>query len=950
MRGFARSAAALAVAAVLLSFNLMAQTTDTATIRGQVRDQNGAVIADGEVSLTNDLTGIRRDTRTDADGNYTFAGLPLTGLYTLAISKSGFVSSSQKNIELRAGEAATINVALSPAGASSEITIYGTVEGVRSDSPQTGTRFDLQKIDETPIFGRKLTNLPLLNSAVKPARSQGDLFLNNTLFVINGGGRRQPTFKIDGSSGDDAWGRQTIFTNIPFSALQEFTVLPNSFSAEYGRTTGGAINVVTKSGTNSFHGDLLYLWRPGGIQANAPLARVRTEDELNQVSGVVSGPVVKDRTHFLVAMEYNRQDRDAVISSQLAPGIFTGRFRQPLFLARVDHQINENNLLTARFNFDRFSDTNPADAVSNNTLPSAGRVFRRRTYTAQLSETATISRWAINEAHLQYQLGDPITQFEPITPSTQFVRPGVSTEGESRAGTLTNHQYQFNDTLSLIKGRHNLRVGADVIHSSSGGDGQEFGAGFVLGQFTFKVNAGCDAAGQNCKPTSTLTLGDVQSFTQSFGSQAYHVDEWLWAVFAQDNFKVRHDLTLNLGLRYERQTLTDDDDNWSPRVGFAYNVLGDSRTVLRGSYGIYYSEIPANTAAGFNINGPTGIFTYTVSPGGLGFPTSFAAIPAFPSGAVLPARDITIAPGRRDFYSQFFDISKLTRYQDRLLNPYTQLTTFGVERELGAKWILSADYVHQRTIKINRQIDLNAPSLFVRTSTTSARTTAAADLTRPIRPVPNGFRAINSIINEGWANYDALQVNLNKRFGNNFSVLASYTYSHTINNIEADAPGGGPNDVNQLGAFEKGDSLLDQRHRAVISGWYALPFHFTVGGVASLASGVPYNITVGQDLNGDRSNTDRPFINGSVFGRNAGRGSAIYNVSAFVEREFVFSERLRASVRAESFNLFNHSNYYGRNGTFGAGVTPLATLGLPLPGIANVDPAREFQFQFRLRF
>src|SRR5262249_55766337 len=220
--------------------------------------------------------------------------LPLTGQYRLEATSPGFAAESREGLELRAGEAATLNVTLAPKGTDSSVTIYGTVEGVRSDSPQLETRLDLQKIDETPIFGRKLSNLPLLNSAVKPARNQGDLFLNNTLFVINGGGRRQPTFTIDGSSGDDSWGRQTIFTNIPFSALQEFTVLPNSFSAEYGRTTGGAINIVTKSGTNSFHGDLLYLWRPGGIQARAPLARTgqSTQDELQQVSGIVSGPLI----------------------------------------------------------------------------------------------------------------------------------------------------------------------------------------------------------------------------------------------------------------------------------------------------------------------------------------------------------------------------------------------------------------------------------------------------------------------------------------------------------------------------------------------------------------------------------------------------------------------------------------------------------------------------------
>src|SRR5205085_4685396 len=291
-----RGIAALAMMLLLGVSALMAQTLDTAAVRGQVTDPQGAAINDAAVTLANQLTGLKREARTDSDGRYHFAGLPLTGRYTLTVTSQGFRTVERKDLDLRADEAATINVALD---VSSEINnyieIYGTTEGVRSDSPQTGTRLDLQKIDETPVFGRKLTNLPLLNSAVKPTRGQGDLFINNTLFVINGGGRRQPTFKIDGSTGDDAWGRQTIFTNIPFSALQEFTVLPNSFSAEYGRTTGGAINVVTKSGTNDFHGDLLYLWRPGGLQANAPLARQRTEDKLNQLSGVISGPIIRDR-------------------------------------------------------------------------------------------------------------------------------------------------------------------------------------------------------------------------------------------------------------------------------------------------------------------------------------------------------------------------------------------------------------------------------------------------------------------------------------------------------------------------------------------------------------------------------------------------------------------------------------------------------------------------------
>src|SRR5262249_7300914 len=150
--------------------------------------------------------------------------------------------------------------------------------------------------------------------------------LNNFLFIINGAGRRQTSFIIDGGTGDDSWGRQTIFTNIPLSALQEFTVLTDSLSAEYGRSAGGSINIVTKSGTNDFHGEFLGLWRPPNLQARptASTLNQRTPDQLGQVSGVFSGPIVENRTHFLVSAEYNNQKRDSVITSRLAPGVFRG--------------------------------------------------------------------------------------------------------------------------------------------------------------------------------------------------------------------------------------------------------------------------------------------------------------------------------------------------------------------------------------------------------------------------------------------------------------------------------------------------------------------------------------------------------------------------------------------------------------------------------------------------
>ncbi len=499
-----------------------------------------------------------------------------------------------------------------------------------------------------------------------------------------------------------------------------------------------------------------------------------------------------------------------------------------------------------------------------------------------------------------------------------------------------------------------IKLGGDVEYSSSGGTGQEFGTGFVLGQFTFSTASTIVLNGQTVAnpainpliPTSALPLAAAVRFTQSFGNANYNVKQYNWSLFAQDDWHVTRDLTLNLGLRYERQTFTDDTNNFAPRLGFAYNVLGDNKTVVRGSYGIYYSQLRANLGAQFNLGGPTGVFTFTATPGQFGFPTSLAALPNFPAGATLPARDIVIRPGRAAYYSQFFDVSKLRGYPDKLLNPFTQQGTFGVERDLGGNYFLKVDYVRAHTQDIDRALDLNAPNTFIPSGTTAAtlnRSATAANATRPILPVNNGYRRIQVVVNEGVSDYNGLQINLEKRFSRRLSFLASYTLSKTTNTVEPDAGNGDPQDVTRLGEFERGLSLLDQRHRFVLSGYYQLPYGFSIGGVQTAASGRPYAITAGTDVNGDGSTADRPFDSstGTFLPRNSGKGTPTYSTDVFGQKSFSFGEKFRLELRAEVFNVFNHRNIYGRNGTYGNN---------GLGGIANTEPSREFQFQARFRF
>jgi hypothetical protein len=929
---------------LLLPALALSQSRFSAAISGRVLDASGAPVPGATVELDNRDLGLHRKTTTTPDGNFVFAGLPVTGRYRVSVQQPGLQPFEQAGLELRAGETAVLEVRLSLAPLHSTVTVYGTTTGVEADTPRLETPLGASDLDRLPVSGRKLSSVTLLDASVHPARGTGDIFLNQTLFSINGGSRRGTTYALDEGTGDDSWGRQTLFTAVPMAAVQEFTVLTNAFSAEYGWTMGGAVNIVTRSGTNTFHGELIGLARPKALEAAPPLATTHLGDRLAQVSGAIGGPLWRDHTYFMVSGEYDRGRRDSLITSPLAPGIYTGEARQALFLARLDHQLAPDHRLSLRLNFDRLSDTNPADAVGGLNLPSTARVFRRRTYAAQLAETATLGPRAVNQFHLQWQLGSPITQFDPVSPSPQFVFPGVATVGESRAADLLNHQYEVGDTWSWSDGRHTLRIGADLVYSSSGGFGREFGGGFVLGQFRVKPGI--------VKPVAQLTVNDIASFTQSFGNAAYNVTEALIGLFVQHDWQLLPSLALNAGLRYDRETFTDAAKNFSPRLGLVWRLPARQPTVVRASYGIFYNDVPANLAADYSIFGPAGIFSFTAQPGQPGFPPTLQPWPAVPAGVQLPARNITVRVGQASYLSQFFDVSRLRFYPDALLNPYTQQWTFGLERELGGGWRVSLDYLGQHSLRLLRPVDLNAPAPFVRTQPGQVRSAAVADLTRPILPVPGGYRVIDAMVNQAVAYYDGLEIRAIRRFGSHWGVLTSYTWSHNISTADPDVPGQDPNDSNFLGKAEKGPSVLDQRHRAVLTAWREWPWQLTTGTVVSLASGRPFNITTGTDNNGDGIASDRPVINGHLVGRNAGRGSPLYDVALFVEKRLALTERLGLRLRGEGYNLFNHDNIVGRNGVYGndPGGAPLPSFGQPLPGINNTEPARQFQFQLRLDF
>jgi outer membrane receptor protein involved in Fe transport len=1000
------------LATLSMVFAAVAQTLDRSTLVVTVVDQNDAVVSGANIAVVNMATGATREAVSGDEGIANVAALPLTGDYKVSVTKAGFAANEVAGLRLRAGEIATVKVRLQVSGGNSEVTVFGTAEGVRAD-PVIGKRFDKSEIDETPILGRKITSVPLLNSAFRQGKGTGDLFVNQTYFITGVGSRRAVTFALDGASNDEGWGRQTALTTVPISAVQEVNILTNAFSAEYGWTSGPAFNIVTKSGTNQFHGEGLVLFRPGGWQAESfstkrfcpesvptcttpstlqSVSPVDIPDKLTQFSGAVGGPIVRDRTFFFIAADRTHQNRTTFLSPSLPAFLlpadghldYTGHYRQTLINGRLDHRLADNQNLMFRINYDQMFDDNPQDAVGGVNAPSVARRYSRRGLTTQVNHAWVLSSNLVNDFRFAYLRGDPVTKWEAETLSTIYTRPAGNgavpfTSGQSRLSDLWGRQVQFADTLSLTAGEHNLRFGGSVGRHRSGGQGNEPGQ-LTLGTFTFSTTN----ATRNQLPLGQLTLADVQSYSQpvSFGIDRYAITQWLVTGFIQDDWKVRSNLTINLGLRYDRQTLTDAKSNFAPRVGFGWNPGGDARTAIRGGYGMYYTQVRTNFVAGYLLNGLDGIATYNANPGQIGFPTCLTGSclpvnldPRTIPASQIPARDITIRAGLRNFYRQQFarynlNFDLLPNYSDKLVNPRSQVLTFGVEREVFKGFFAGADYVRQHVANLERTVDLNAPAAFDRTAVgqcraancNNAQSATLANATRPILPVAGGVRQVNTIMNLGEADYNGLQTQFSYRGHRRLFASLSYTLSKATNTTEPDGNGIGPSDANitRLGEEERGPSVVDQRHRAVIAVNYRFPFGFTAGTLMQFATARPFNATTGVDNNGDGVQNDRPVIDGRVISKSAFRGAGTQDVSIFVENRIRLNERAAVILRLEGFNVFNHANMLARGVTvFGNTATanpdfgrfvPVTTESVALPAFANIDPPRMFQLQARFVF
>lgn len=922
------------LALLLVPASLSAQTGATAGVRGTVSAQSGGGrISGARVVVRNVALGVERMTVADGGGGFAVNALPPGDGYVVEASAEGFGVSERRELKLVAGGWLVLSFALEVAGVAASVDVAGASEAFVSGAPEVSQLVGARQLAELPSNGRSLNRFALLDPHVRNTGGLGADGSTSQRLSINASSYRQTYFTLDGNSNYDF-----VFANAPqqqvsLATVQEFKVLTNQYSAEHGGSTAGVVSAVTRAGTKEFHGDGFFFARPSGLQAAPPVSDRDVPNELEQLGGSVGGQLFISRATFFVNYERSRQNRGSFVSSPV-PLVFEGHGRDHLGLARFDYQLSQSHSLAFRVNGNRSTNDNSNDRVSGFTQPNAATLSRTQSAGAQLTDR-TVWGACVNEFRLSYVNSIPSASSPLGEPQISVVRPNYSTEGGSTYSWVRTETWQAADQLALQHGSHELKLGGDFTRQRA----RDFSF-TPLGEYRFVAIP--QISGQ---PTLMPTV--LSDYTQKLGVGLIRYGQTLASAFAQDDWRASARLTLNLGLRYDYQSVTDDHNNFAPRLGFAWDARGDGKTVVRGGAGVFYDQYYLYITRRFLLEGidaPVRTYRFDYARIGGAAQTTLGA-PAFPNSlASLPAG---VGEATRDY---------VYLRPEKILNPYSRQFSLGVQRQLFKDWTLTADVIHSRTLKQPRVNDINAPAPFVRTAPGQTRSTSAANVTRPFydptlrTSVYQGVR-VNKVIfveNTASSTYDALDLGLVRRMSRRFQFESHYVYSSalTTSMFFGEPDTGVPNLFRAAENLERAPSDFHQRHRFVSHGLIESPFNTQLSFVATLASGLPVNPLTGLDDDGDGFRADRP----AGLARNSFRAPPQASFDASLAKRFSLRDKARLELRAEVFNLFNRSNFIKLNGTYGNRAEADAKFLTPLAGVQNVDPGRQFQLGARLVF
>ena len=917
------------------------ETLNSASVSGRVIDVQGAVIPGAEVTARQVDTNVSRETTTDQAGRFRFPYLRV-GVYEIAVHLDGF-NDATRRLTLTVGAAFDLPVTLSVAGVSTSVTVTGqttVLEAARSQIAGTVSQTEAQNL---PLNGRNFLDLALLVPGVSPANVGSTQLFAETSAVpgagLSVGSQRNfsNNFIVDGlSANDDAAG----LSGMPYGldAVDQFQVVTSGGQAELGRALGGYINVVTKSGTNTAHGDLYDYVRDDRLNAPNALTATVLSMHQNQYGASLGGPIAHDRTFYFANVEQRTLDQSglttispgdtAAINARLAvvgyPGspVVTGLYANPVdsrnILGKIDHQINGHDQLGIRYARYAVTSINSRAAGALN-APSASAGLDNTDQTVAFSNTWSVSSSTVNETRAQVTLSD--LQAAPSDP----VGPAVTIAGVASFGTLSvspirreNRLYEVVDNLSHQTGAHALRAGVDVLYN---GDTITFPRS-VRGAYTFSSLANFLSGAYN-----------NAGFTQTFGASVVSQRNPNVGVYAQDEWRAGPGLTVNAGLRYDLQflqTIRTDRNNVSPRLGFAWTPAASRKTVVRASAGLFFDRVPLRALANALLSAGNTSNLANLQQNNVTLSPTQAGAPVFPNvlGAVVPS--VTLA--------------NLTTMDPRLQNAYSRQAGVEIEQQLGERATVSAGYQYTHGTNLIASVNQNVPSCVASGANNGCR--------------PNSAYGNNSQYSPaGESSYHGVHVSLVQRPARWGYYRVSYTLSKAMDDV-GEFFFSAPIDPFDL-SKDWGRSDDDQRHRLVLDGaiqtsmdpartlWQRVSHGFQASAMLQYYSAPPFNITSG--LTTIQGTAGRPVVNGAFIPRNSGIGPDFFSLGARLSRSFRIHERVHAEALLEGFNLTNRVNVVSVNGNFGPGAYPAS----PSPTFGQVtavgDP-RTFQLGLRLRF
>jgi outer membrane receptor protein involved in Fe transport len=1015
----------LLLVSLLWSGNLFAQATASGSIQGTVTDNSGAVVVGADVTITNRANATTRSTSTSGTGAYRF-DLLAAGDYLVTTTKGGFAKSTT-SLELLVGQTATINPQLKPGGGTEvvEVTTTGTL--VDQTKTSVGQNVTPSEVEDLPLVGRDAANLAYLVPGVKAADSYDPTKNRYAVLAINGSDGRNVNTTVNGIDNKDNTVGGAVM-QLPLEAVQEFAISTQRFSAENGRSQGAAINMITKAGTNNYHGSVFGYFREGVLDTDQKVPDghggfVREHPDYSRqfFGGSVGGPFIKDKLFGFFAIERERESQQQAVAAQSYAELVLAQqaglaaqpsktiprpFYETRYNGRMDWTINNRN--SAYLSYSSQANDSLNDQSDSTMDLTEGNFTKNHLQVANLTVSSQLSNTLVNQFTVGYQYWNNLIDTKVAAPLVTFPNASFGTNGNVPQQSV-QRKWQFKDDISKTIGKHTLKGGVDFIYNPVEGGFFKFNSTLEV---DFTDNPSTILGDTAAYPQGFATPGAVNAMSFSTGDPTFLVGTKQVGLYFQDDWKVTPRLTLNLGLRWDKDINTlgisdiprsrtyqelvaindpisnfyirklphNSNKDFSPRVGFAYDLTGAGKHVVRGGFGLYYGNTFQNIPLFMEQQSNPTVFQTVLSLSATDDPVPCTSktlgnwqfgIDPLPC---LPGPSAQLAPG---------SVGRIIDPDYR--NPVAEEWNVGYSWGITPSSVVEVEYTHvlnlheNKTFNIDQKVS-NGPVL------DSSGNVVDVDM---VRPLTTSFEnanqpVLNSVRNEASINrsrYDGVNFSYRQRMSHRFSLNANYTlaYAYGWNS------GGGTDTFFRNYARdgyhlwdprEFGPSTTDERHHVTVSGIVDLPMGFQFAPILQFGSARPYN----PDNSANTLNTgggtapavvvpkDNPRDFLAFSGNDAGarvcyyitgqctvnkydpvRGDPFFQLDLRLAKAIKLGERMKVELIAQAFNLTNRANY-GNN--YSLSIADPTTFGHP-QGFINPNSTftpRSLWSEFGVRF